>query len=237
MEFVVPGVDAFIDLSRSYFTMKLRLRKQNGTNIDAGDVLYPANNLAHTLIKQLTCHLNGTLISPQNDSYAYKAYLETVLNYNAQEAHTLLRPQGWFPHPTRHDDHWTGFSHPLDGQQRGRSHPARPLYGAQSPQESGRPLVQRRTSPLPRRGRAHLGLQTAFGIVPSEQTVGKRIPPWRLILWGCLPATIYPPPRIARVRKPTWSTRIRTGGRDSIGWPCGRRATTPVKSWTVLACR
>ena len=49
MAFVVPGVDAFIDLSRSYFTMKLRLRKQNGTNVDDGDLLYPANNLAHTL--------------------------------------------------------------------------------------------------------------------------------------------------------------------------------------------
>ena len=110
MEFVVPGVDAFIDLSRSYFTMKLRLRKQNGADVDAGDVLYPANNLAHTLIKQLTCHLNGTLISPQNDSYAYKAYLETVLNYNAQEAHTLLRPQGWFP--TQHAMMTTGLDFP-----------------------------------------------------------------------------------------------------------------------------
>ena len=107
MEFVVPGVDAFIDLSRSYFTMKLRLRKQNGTNVDDGDLLYPANNLAHTLIKQLTCHLNGTLISPQNDSYAYKAYLETVLNYSAQEGHTLLQPQGWFP--TQHAMMTTGL--------------------------------------------------------------------------------------------------------------------------------
>ena len=92
MEFVVPGVDAFIDLSRSYFNMKLRLRKQNGTDLADGELLYPANNLAHTLIKQLTCHLNGTLISPQNDNYAYKAYLEIILNYSDKEGHTLLRP-------------------------------------------------------------------------------------------------------------------------------------------------
>ena len=43
MEFVVPGVDAFIDLSRSYFNMKLRLRKQNGTDLADGELLYPAN--------------------------------------------------------------------------------------------------------------------------------------------------------------------------------------------------
>ena len=56
-------------------------------------------------------------------------------------------------------------------------------------------------------------------------------------LWGCLPGTVYRPPRIARAPKPTYSTQIRTGDRDSIGWPRGRRATTSVKSWTVLACR
>ena len=53
------------------------------------------------------------------------------------------------PGPTRHDDHGAGFSHPLDGQQVGSCHPARPLYGAQSNQESGRPLVQTRTSSCP----------------------------------------------------------------------------------------
>ena len=110
MEFVVPGVDAFIDLSRSYFTLKLRLRKQNGTDLADGELLYPANNLAHTLINQLTCHLNGTLISPQNDSYAYKAYLETVLNYSEKEGHTLLRLQGWFP--TQHEMMTTGLDFP-----------------------------------------------------------------------------------------------------------------------------
>ena len=172
MEFVVPGVDAFIDLSRSYLTMKLRLK--NGTDLADGELLYPANNLAHTLIKQLTCHLNGTLISPQNDSYAYKAYLKTVLNYSDKEGHTLLRPQGWFP--TQHDMMTTGldFPTPLTANKLDIATPARPLYGAQSKQESGRPLVQTRTSPLARRRRAHFGLQTAFGIVPFEQTVGAR---------------------------------------------------------------
>ena len=63
-----------------------------------------------TLIKQLTCHLNGTLISPQNDNYAHKAYLETVLNYSDKEGHTLLRPQGWFP--TQHDMMTTGLDFP-----------------------------------------------------------------------------------------------------------------------------
>ena len=101
MEFVVPAVDSFIDLNRSYFTMKIRLKQQNGTDLANDHLLYLANNLAHTLIKQLSCHLNGTLISPQNDSYAHKAFLETVLNYTEKVGHTLLRTQGWFP--TQHE--------------------------------------------------------------------------------------------------------------------------------------
>ena len=50
----------------------------------------------HTLIKQMTVYLNGTLINAQTDTYAYKAYLETLLNYDQQEANSLLRVQDWF---------------------------------------------------------------------------------------------------------------------------------------------
>ncbi|XP_068756805.1 uncharacterized protein [Montipora capricornis] len=56
---------------------------------------YSTINLAHTLIKQLTIHMNGTLIRPQTDTYVYEAYLETLLNYDQREANSLLGD--WFP--------------------------------------------------------------------------------------------------------------------------------------------
>jgi len=40
--------------------------------------------------------LNGTLISPQSDTYHYKAYLETLLNYDREDGKTDLGPQGRF---------------------------------------------------------------------------------------------------------------------------------------------
>ena len=58
--------------------------------------LWVTNNLAHTIIKQIDLRLNGTLISPQSDTYHYKAYLETLMNYVREEGETVLRPQGWF---------------------------------------------------------------------------------------------------------------------------------------------
>ena len=96
MEFIIPGLDDFVDLGRSYFTMELRLKKDDNGNLDAAQKLWPVNNLAHSIIKQIDLHLNGTLISPQSDTYHYKAYLETLLNYDREDGKTVLGPQGWF---------------------------------------------------------------------------------------------------------------------------------------------
>ena len=54
------------------------------------------NNIALSLFKQISVRLNGTLISPQTDTYHYKAYLETLLNLNQDDGETILKPQGWF---------------------------------------------------------------------------------------------------------------------------------------------
>ena len=96
MEFIVPGVDDFVDLGRSYFIMELSLKKSNNANLVANEKLWPVNNLAHSIIKQIDLQLNGTLISPQSDTYHYKAYLETLLNYDHEDVKTVLGPQGWF---------------------------------------------------------------------------------------------------------------------------------------------
>ena len=96
MEFIIPGLDDFVDLGRSYFTMELSLKKEDAGNLDAAEKLWPVNNLAHSIIKQIDMQLNGTLISPQSDTYHYKAYLETLLNYDREDGKTVLGPQGWF---------------------------------------------------------------------------------------------------------------------------------------------
>ena len=96
MEFIIPGLDDFVDLGRSYFTMELRLQKSTNDNLVANEKLWPVNNLAHSIIKQIDLHLNGTLISPQSDTYHYKAYLETLLNYDREDGKTVLGPQGWY---------------------------------------------------------------------------------------------------------------------------------------------
>ena len=84
-----------MDLSRSYFTVELTLKKNDGTDIVAANKLWVTNNLSRTLFKQISMRLNGPLISPQTDTYHYKAYPETLSNYNREDGETVLKPQGW----------------------------------------------------------------------------------------------------------------------------------------------
>ena len=41
-------------------------------------------------------HLNGTLISPQTDTYHHKSFIDTVLNNDQEDGATILKPEGWF---------------------------------------------------------------------------------------------------------------------------------------------
>ena len=96
MEFILPTLDSFVDLGRSYFTMELQLKKSDNSNLEASEKLWPVNNLAHSILKQIDLHLNGTLISPQSDTYHYKAYLETLINFDRTDGKTILGPQRWY---------------------------------------------------------------------------------------------------------------------------------------------
>ena len=39
--------------------------------------------------------MNGVLMTEQSNTYHYRAYLETLLNYSRDEGATKLAPQGW----------------------------------------------------------------------------------------------------------------------------------------------
>ncbi|KAL9982831.1 hypothetical protein ACROYT_G004940 [Oculina patagonica] len=98
VEFQIDPQEDYIDLSRSFFEVELQLKKDNDENVAAADKLWPVNNLAHSLFKQISVRLNGTLISPQTDTYHYRAFLETLLNYDRRDGETILKPQGWYNH-------------------------------------------------------------------------------------------------------------------------------------------
>ncbi|GBP28286.1 Uncharacterized protein F54H12.2 [Eumeta japonica] len=90
IEFNVPGTgDDYIDLSHTLLHIKAKVITQDGSTIAPSSNVAPVNNWLHSLFSQLDVYLNQKLISPPNNTYAYRAYIETLLNYGpaAKESH------------------------------------------------------------------------------------------------------------------------------------------------------
>ena len=96
MEFLVPATETFIDLIRSYFETEAQLKTSGNANLSNTTNLFPVTNIAHTMIKQLSVHVNGVLLEPQTDHYHYKAFFQTILNNSRNDGETSLHPQGWY---------------------------------------------------------------------------------------------------------------------------------------------
>ena len=85
VSFQIDLQDDFLDFSESEFEVEIVLKKDTAgtiTNLLATDLMGIVNNFAHSLFKQINVRLNSTLISPQTDTYHFKAFIETVLNYD-----------------------------------------------------------------------------------------------------------------------------------------------------------
>ena len=71
--------------------------KANLANSDADNTrnTYCVNNFGHSIFRDMTLSMNSVLMTEQSNTYHYRAYLETLLNYNREEGATKLAPQGW----------------------------------------------------------------------------------------------------------------------------------------------
>lgn len=99
IEFVVPGQgDEYIDLANTMINIKARILKPDGTKLnDAVDKnVGPVNNWLHSLFSQVDLYVNQKLVSPQNNTYAYRAYIETVLNYDEGAKTSHLTCALWY---------------------------------------------------------------------------------------------------------------------------------------------
>ncbi|XP_043279446.1 uncharacterized protein F54H12.2-like [Venturia canescens] len=85
IEFVVPGQgDEYIDLAHTMLSIRVKIdapdyKKTGGLEGVSPDV-GPVNNLLHSMFSQIDVFLNQKLVSPPNNAYAYRAYIETLLN-------------------------------------------------------------------------------------------------------------------------------------------------------------
>ena len=73
---------SYIDLANTLLHVTAKVTKANGNDIDNTDNVGPVNLTLHSLFSEIDIKLNDTMITTTNNTYAYRAYLETLLSYS-----------------------------------------------------------------------------------------------------------------------------------------------------------
>ena len=79
--FLSPGTEDYIDLSKTILVVRAKVTKANGADLDADEKVGIVNNFLHSLFKQVDVFLKEKQVTQAMGTYAYRAYLETLLNY------------------------------------------------------------------------------------------------------------------------------------------------------------
>ena len=118
IEFVITGSgEEYVDLSESYLQVTAKILKTNGGDLvqdkgsdgtamgDDADV-GPVNLWFHSLFSQVDVSLNERLVTPSMNTYAYRAYLETLFSYGPAAKGSYLTAAMWYKDTAKHmEDH------------------------------------------------------------------------------------------------------------------------------------
>lgn len=107
IEFMVPGLsDEYLDLSHTMLSLRVSMLPPPGPGTPATSttpaippvkaVVAPVNNLLHSMFSQADVFFNQKLVSPANNAYGYRAYIETLLNYNSNAKESHLSTALWY---------------------------------------------------------------------------------------------------------------------------------------------
>ena len=81
LTFLCPGTEDYVDLAKTILVVRAKLTKANGNDLDANEHVCIVNNFLHSLFKQVDVFLKEKQVTQATGTYAYRAYLETLLNY------------------------------------------------------------------------------------------------------------------------------------------------------------
>ena len=105
IEFLLPGSgDDYLDLANTYLFVRARVLKGDGGRLPAAAPVGPVNNWMHSLFSQVDVSLNGTLVTPLTNTYAYHAYIETLLSHGAEAKNSQLTSALWYKDTAGHMD-------------------------------------------------------------------------------------------------------------------------------------
>ncbi|XP_025154189.1 uncharacterized protein F54H12.2-like [Harpegnathos saltator] len=77
--------------------LSLRIRIETETGVGAaGAKVGPINHILHSMFNQIDVYFNQKLVSPPNNAYAYRAYIEALLNYASPVKTSHLASCLWY---------------------------------------------------------------------------------------------------------------------------------------------
>ena len=109
IEFVLPGNgEEYIDLAHTMLSLRVSLKATSeipDTATAQKKYVGPVNNFMHSLFNQVDVFFNQKPVSPPTNAYAYRAYIETLLNYGPSAKNSHLTSVLWYGDtPEKMDD-------------------------------------------------------------------------------------------------------------------------------------
>ena len=90
--YLISGTDEYIDLSKTILSVEGKVFAGDSSALSGGGQanVAPVNNFLHSLFKQVDVYLNGKQVTPAMGTYAYRSYIETLLNYDVSAKKSQL---------------------------------------------------------------------------------------------------------------------------------------------------
>lgn len=112
VEFNISGsAEDYIDLSSSYMHVKAKITLANGAELPENEPVGPVNLFLHALFSQVDISLNERVISSSSNTYPFRAYIESLLNYGEDAKKSLLSCEFFFK------DTFLNTANPLEATQ------------------------------------------------------------------------------------------------------------------------
>ena len=81
----------YFDMANTMLYVTAKITKADGTDLDQNEHVGPINLTLHSMFSEIDIKLNDTLITSTNNTYAYRAYIETLLSYDKASKESQLQ--------------------------------------------------------------------------------------------------------------------------------------------------
>ncbi|EGT45288.1 hypothetical protein CAEBREN_02108 [Caenorhabditis brenneri] len=115
-EFVLTNNSrSYLNLKRTYLIFTFEITDASGNvvtmtpGVPKSQAYAPINNIAHSIIKNYSLHINSQLAFHNSSNYAYKSYFENTLMYGQEIKNSTLTAAGYYHDTAIGDDTSPGF--------------------------------------------------------------------------------------------------------------------------------